>query len=113
MSDYPDRPGWKEDGTSREAAEAMAGRAGTLRAAVYNFICRNPRHTADEIAEALGESVLAVRPRVSELRVAGLITNDGRGRNASGNSAHLWVVRGWCNGHRNGSRSNHERRVML
>lgn len=91
MTDYPTNPGWKEDDTSREAAEAMAGRAGTLRAAVYGFIRQNPRHTADEIARALGESVLAIRPRVTELRALGLITNDGRGTNDSGHSAHRWV----------------------
>ena len=89
---YPDRPGFKEDDTSREAAEAMAPRAGTLRASVYDYIRDHPHFTADEIALALGESILAIRPRVTELRVQGLIKNDGRGVNASGRAAHLWVA---------------------
>jgi hypothetical protein len=47
--------------------------------------------TADEIAARLGESVLAVRPRVSELFHAGVIEKTGnRRRNASGLLAHVW-----------------------
>jgi len=47
--------------------------------------------TADEIAAALDESVLAVRPRVSELFHAGLIEKTGeRRRNHSGLCAHVW-----------------------
>lgn len=87
---YPEEPGWKEEDTSREAAESMAGRAGTLRRNAYDYICRFPYHTADQIAAALGESPLAIRPRISELRMKGLIINDGRGINRSGKAAHLW-----------------------
>lgn len=90
---YPSTPGFKEGDTSREAAEAFAARAGTLRRLCYQYIRRNPRHTADEIAAALGETVLAIRPRISELRAAGIIRNDGRGLNRSGKPAHRWVVR--------------------
>jgi hypothetical protein len=89
---YPDSPGFKEGDTSREAAEAMAVRAGTLRRLAYDWICKHPHHTADEVAEALDESPLAIRPRISELRIAGLIINDGRGLNRSGKAAHLWVA---------------------
>ena len=47
--------------------------------------------TADEIAAKLGESVLAVRPRVSELFHAGLIEKTGERRpNASGLNAYVW-----------------------
>jgi predicted ArsR family transcriptional regulator len=87
---YPDTPGWKENDTSREAADSMSLRAGTLRRLAYDFILKNPYHTADEVAEALGESPLAIRPRISELRVKGMIINDGRGQNKSGKAAHLW-----------------------
>jgi len=87
---YPDTPGYKEGDTSREAAESMALRAGTLRRQAYDFILKHPYHTADEVAEALGETVLAIRPRISELRVNGWIVNDGRGVNRSGKAAHLW-----------------------
>jgi predicted ArsR family transcriptional regulator len=87
---YPDSPGYKEGDTSREAAEDMALRAGTLRALAYAFLLEHPYHTADEVAEALSESPLAIRPRISELRVMGLIVCDGRGKNRSGKAAHLW-----------------------
>jgi predicted ArsR family transcriptional regulator len=90
---YPDEPGFKEGDTSREAAEDMALRAGTLRRRAYDFIVRHPHYTADEIAAALGETVLAIRPRISELRNKGLIVNDGRGTNSSGKAAHLWVAK--------------------
>jgi hypothetical protein len=87
---YPDEPGWKESETSKEAAEDIALRAGTLRRLAYDFILRHPYHTADEVAAALDESPLAIRPRISELRLQGLIVNDGRGLNRSGKAAHLW-----------------------
>ena len=88
--DYPARPGWKEGETSREAAEAIEGRAGSLRKLAYSYIRDHPGHTADEIASALHESVLTIRPRISELRLNGLIVNDGRGHNRSGKAAHRW-----------------------
>lgn len=89
---YPSAPGFKEGDTSREAAEAFAARAGTLRRLCYQYLKRHPRRTADEVAAALGETVLAIRPRISELRVAGAIRNDGRGTNISGHPAHRWIV---------------------
>jgi predicted HTH transcriptional regulator len=92
-SHYPEDPGFKEDQTSREAAEDIKARAVILRAQCYKFIHLNPGHTADEIAEALNESPLAIRPRISELRTTKLITNHGRGINKSGMTAHRWVTR--------------------
>ena len=90
---YPAGPGWKAEGTSREAAENIAERAITLRALCYHFLREHPYHTADEVAEALGESVLAIRPRVSELHKAELVVADGRGVNVSGASANLWRLK--------------------
>lgn len=90
MSPYPHAPGFKENDTSRAAAEAMSYRGPTLRKTVYACIVVNPGLTADEIAERVGESVLAVRPRVSELRAFGLIVVDGKGKNKSGATAHRW-----------------------
>lgn len=90
FDNYPDQPGWKEGDTSRAAAEAMVLRASNLRRDVFSFIRKHPHHTADEIAQALGESILSIRPRVSELRRMGLIDSDGKGRNKSGATAHQW-----------------------
>jgi hypothetical protein len=89
---YPNEPGWKEGDTSREAAESMSLRAIRLRKLSYDFIRHHPEHTADEIANALDESILAIRPRISELRRMEYIRNHGRGTNRSGKAAHKWVV---------------------
>jgi predicted ArsR family transcriptional regulator len=63
-----------------------------LRRLVLDVLAATPSGlTADEIAAALDESVLAVRPRVSELFHAGLIEKTGeRRRNDSGLGAHVW-----------------------
>lgn len=89
---YPDEPGWKEGDTAREAAESMSLRAVMLRKRCYDLIRRYPEHTADEIADLLGESLLAIRPRISELRRMQYIRNHGRGCNRSGMAAHRWIV---------------------
>jgi predicted transcriptional regulator len=91
---YPNEPGWKEGDTSREAAESMSLRAVALRKQSYDFIRAYPAYTADEIADVLGESILAIRPRISELRRMQVIRNHGRGKNISGKAAHCWVA---CN----------------
>jgi predicted ArsR family transcriptional regulator len=89
---YPNGLGYKEGDTSKEAAQTFAPRARVLRDRALAYISANPGRTADQIAEALGESVLAVRPRISELRKSNLIVNAGRGTNSSGMSAHRWRV---------------------
>jgi hypothetical protein len=89
---YPDEPGWKEGDTSREAAESMSLRAVKLRKQCYDVIRQYPGHTADEIADLLDESLLAIRPRISELRRMQYVRNHGRGCNRSGMAAHRWIV---------------------
>ena len=83
--------------TDAPAARAGRGRITSgkierLRALVLQTLAAIPPGlTADEIAARLGQSVLAVRPRVSELFHAGLIEKTGERRsNASGLSAHVW-----------------------
>jgi predicted ArsR family transcriptional regulator len=91
---YGELPGFKVTGPSKEAAHAIAGRSGTLRERVLAMISRYPGSTADEIAEVIGETVLACRPRLSELKKLGLIEPTGeRGKNVSGQSAHKWRVK--------------------
>ena len=49
--------------------------------------------TADEVATLLGKSVLTIRPRISELARAGVITDSGNRRsNASGHNAIVWKI---------------------
>lgn len=89
---YPEVPGHKEqDGTSQEAAEAIRGRASTLRAKVVALMLDGVGRTADEIAAELRQSVLAVRPRITELHHARLLEKtEERRKNASGMSAAVW-----------------------
>ena len=90
---YPQAPGFKEQGGTSEQAARTVSNADTVRAAVLAAITAAPS-TADEVATALGLSVLTVRPRVSELRTLGSIekTNDRR-HNASGKAATVWRAR--------------------
>lgn len=89
---YPTNPGFKEPTTSQDAAVKMKSRAETLRAKVMFAIEMAPTGlTPDEAAGLLGESVLAVRPRVTELKRLGLIEKTGeRRRNVSCMSASVW-----------------------
>lgn len=92
---YPNRPGFKQYGTSQEAADAIEPQAHTLRGKALAEIKGAGKHglTADEVADHLGRSVLSIRPRVSELLVLGLIErNHQRRKNASGLFADVYVT---------------------
>ena len=90
MTHYPHAPGWKEDTTSREAAESIEGHADTVRAHVLDAL-RLRSMTADEVARTLNESILTVRPRVTELYKDGRILRTGeRRKNRSGKDAHVY-----------------------
>ncbi len=93
--DYPDVPGAKdrsEGSPSVEAAATVAPRAAHLRTLVLSQLNRHPGGlTTDECAEKMGEGVLSVRPRFSELHRDGAIEKTTeRRRNASGMSAAVW-----------------------
>ena len=64
---YPDAPGWKTDGASKEAALKIKAKAPTLRERVLEAYHAHGRMTADQCAERLGLSILSIRPRVTEL----------------------------------------------
>jgi len=91
---YPDGPGFKEPTTSLDAAEAAAKRAPTLRARVLCAVREAELSgglTADECADRLGETEFSVRPRLTELKIAGLVRDSGlRRRNRSGLKAIVW-----------------------
>lgn len=89
---YPEAPGFKDQDTSRKAAESVAGVAPKLRRAVLDALRLHPSGmTADETADWLEESILSVRPRFTELLRDGLIDDTGdRRKNASGRSAKVW-----------------------
>jgi hypothetical protein len=83
----------KRSDTSKDAADELSGRrVAILRSMVLGaFIAAGPRGlTADEAAERVGASVLACRPRATELFQAGLLEKTSERRpNASGMSARV------------------------
>lgn len=90
---YPHSPGWKTDAveTSRTAAEDIKSHAETLRSKCFNRLQLYGPRTADELAGEIGEGILSVRPRISELVRQGRGTaTELRRQNASGKSAVVW-----------------------
>lgn len=87
---YPQACGFKREGTSSQAAKETQPHAATLRDSVLAALCQRPS-TADEVAAAIGKTVLATRPRLSELRALGkIVETSERRRNASGKLASVW-----------------------
>ena len=95
MKPYPENPGYKtlHPETSQQAAAAITSRAQTLRDKCLACLSETAL-TADEVAGRLGESVLAVRPRVAELAHTEsgprIFDTGQRRRNASGKLAAVW-----------------------
>lgn len=90
MKTYPEVPGSKTSGPSREAARAVATKVVRLRAEVLRLLSVE-NLTADEAAERMKEHILAVRPRFSELRALNQIEETGERRPSSlGSSSAVW-----------------------
>jgi hypothetical protein len=86
---YPSAPGHRDTDTSREAASDMSSRVTGLRLAVLGALSQD--RTADECAAVLGVPIWSIRPRTTELKRLGLITDTGERRpNASGKRAIVW-----------------------
>ena len=93
---YPNTPGWTEPTTSRDAAKAMSSRSGILCERVLRAIGNaGPAGlTADQAVARIGETVLAVRPRLTELKWSGKIERTGERRaNASSIKAQVWRMK--------------------
>jgi len=89
---YPNVPSVGKTDTSREAAESIAPKAPVLRERALSVLRERPS-TADEVSEALGESVLSIRPRVSELAATNTIYDTGlRRRNIFGRNCVVWAT---------------------
>lgn len=88
---YPSSPGFKRDGTSRDAAAAIADRAPGIRERVFAALKSRGPMTADECGVALGLEWWTVRPRFSELVRLGRIRATGERRaNESGKQADVY-----------------------
>jgi hypothetical protein len=83
---YPHHPGAKgSDGTSQEAAEAIAPCAKRLRRIAMHCLSKLGSATVLEAVAVSGVEREALQPRFSELRLAGLVEPTGdRRRNPSG-----------------------------
>lgn len=92
---YPHTPGTKARETSATAAAQMIPKAPTLREKCLDAITyASEGLTADEVASAIGKSILAVRPRITELDAVGLIeSTPERRRNVSGKYAIVWKLK--------------------
>ena len=95
---YPAAPGFKRGSvdTSAESARRMARRAVLLRHRCAEILRQHPEGlTSDEVAAALGQTVLAIRPRVSEMHTTEIVVDTGLRRpNISGHPAAVWRLKG-------------------
>lgn len=93
---YPEVTG--RAGTRATAARAIEPKIGTLKSRALAVIRTAGEYgaTPDEVATAMGETVLAVRPRVTELLKSEMIEEHPTRRraNTSGHSATAYVARG-------------------
>jgi hypothetical protein len=93
ISNYPESPGYKVEGPSKESAEQMDVQSAVIRALAFTVL-QSGDYTADEVAEIIQRDILAVRPRCSELKRKNLIADSGlRRRNASGHKATVWTIK--------------------
>lgn len=93
MSSYPNLPGYKTPGASKEAAIAVRGRARVLRKQIVAYLkSQYPKgRTADEIAEHFGLSLLPVRPRLAEAHYAREVEQTGERRlSRAGRRVNCW-----------------------
>ena len=94
---YPLTPGYKEpDGASKENAKRQSPEALNFkrRKAMSFFRAYPGGLTSDEVADLMNENILAIRPRVSELRTLGKIESTGeRRKSANGNGATVWRIK--------------------
>ena len=94
---YPIGPGYQATDTSYESAVKVEPRVGTLRRLSLDAIIHAGGYgaTADEVAMLVDATVLAIRPRITELKKLGLIVPSGEKReNESGHRADVMVYNG-------------------
>lgn len=91
---YPEAPGYKTGGASKQAAKRIAPKATTLRDRVLSVFQSHGPMTADQCAERMGASILSIRPRVTELSKLGKLRKlDKMTAGQFGANQHLYQVR--------------------
>ena len=91
---YPHDPGFQNTDTSKNAASSMKDKAETLRIQSYKAIKTSRSGlTADEVAFSIRKSILAIRPRITELKMQGAIIDSGiRRENSTGRNAAVFII---------------------
>ena len=90
---YPLTAGYKENSTSKEAAEKIDSRSTNLRTECLKIVKRKGNYgaTPEEVAEILSESILSIRPRFTELKLLQYIIDSGDRRiNSFGSTTKVW-----------------------
>lgn len=78
--------------TRREAMLAAQARSQALHVLILDVLEDN-NMTADEVAAEVGEDILSIRPRMTELNQQGKIIKTAlRRKNKSGRSAIVWMI---------------------
>jgi predicted ArsR family transcriptional regulator len=91
---YPNDCGWKEPTTSRDAARSARRSSKGLQRAILGLLEADGPRTPDEAADDMQKSILAIRPRFSELLALGLIEPTGTRRsNSSGLMAKEYRIK--------------------
>lgn len=81
--------------TRREARESIAPHEKALCVACLDTLRRFGPLTADEIAAHLERTIFTIRPRISELKAAGLVSDTGQRRRARcglGTMQKVWAL---------------------
>lgn len=94
LTEYPNHAGSKESGgTSELAASQINHKAGTIRSRVMKLILARGSMIPEEAAKQLGYSILAVRPRFSELKLKGKIYKTSSTQlNENGKNVRVWAA---------------------
>lgn len=93
---YPNHPGYKVAGPSKEAASKVAPKAPNLRDQAVAIFKQHHRLglTADELAFLLNASVLSIRPRLTELVHMNVIEDSGeRRKNSFKSNVTVWRLK--------------------
>jgi hypothetical protein len=94
---YPLTAGYKEpEGASKENAKRQKPEVLNFRRRkAMSFFRAYPKGlTSDEVADLMNENILAIRPRVSELRTLEKIESTGeRRKSANGNASTVWRIK--------------------
>lgn len=89
---YPHTPGHQNTDTSRDAA-AQVTKLSERHESILEMLKTFGPMTSDEVAETIKDSILAIRPRLTELKRLGLVHDTGtRRKNSSGRSAIVYRV---------------------